>query len=384
MDFVETNERTMLRAAVGDIARRYGHGYYVEKAHRGEKATELWRDLAGAGFVGVNVPEEDGGGGAGIGELAIVCEELAAAGCPLLLLVVSSAIGGTMLARLGDEAQRKRWLPALAAGRFRMAFALTEPDAGTNTHRLAAVATREGPRYRLRGTKYYTSCADEADAVLVVARTGTDQESGAARLSLLVVDTDAEGLEMSPIPVQIVAPERQFTLFFDDVLVPADRLLGTEGEGLRQLFYGLNPERITGAATAIGIARYALDKAAAYARERRVWDVPIGAHQGLAHPLAAAKIQAELAALMTEKAAWLYDAGKEAAGASNMAKYAAAEAALVCLDQSIQTHGGNGLSDEYGLADLWGLARLLRTAPVSREMILNHVATHALGLPRSY
>src|SRR6185295_14890551 len=170
-------------------------------------------------------------------------------------------------------------------------------------------------------------------------------------------------------------------LFFDDVHVSCDRLVGGEGDGLRQVFAGLNPERITGAAFGNGIARYALEKAAAYARVRKVWDVPIGAHQGLSHPLAKAKIDLELARLMTQKAAWLYDNGQEAGEAANIAKYAAAEATLFALDQAIQTHGGHGLSQEFGLAALWGGARLARIAPVSCEMILNFVAEHSLGLP---
>jgi alkylation response protein AidB-like acyl-CoA dehydrogenase len=166
--------------------------------------------------------------------------------------------------------------------------------------------------------------------------------------------------------------------------VPADALIGVEGEGLRALFSGLNPERILAAALETGIGLYALEKAASYAREREVWGVPIGAHQGIAHPLARCKIEVELARLMMQKAAWLHDRGLDAGEASNMAKYAAAEACLAALDQAIQTHGGNGLATDYGLATLWGVARLQRTAPVSREMIFNHIAQHSLGLPRSY
>jgi alkylation response protein AidB-like acyl-CoA dehydrogenase len=228
---------------------------------------------------------------------------------------------------------------------------------------------------------------DEADAVLVVARSGLDERTGRGNLSLFVVDADAPNFEARPMQVEIVIPERQFVLFFDGVEVGPDRLLGGEGEGLRILFHGLNPERILGAALLNGIGRYALDRAAAYATERAVWDVPIGAHQGIAHPLAARKVEVELARLMTSKAAWLYDRGGDAGDAgeaSNMAKYAAAEAALGALDQAIQTHGGNGMATEYGLATMWGLARLLRIAPVSRELILNFVAQHSLGLPRSY
>jgi alkylation response protein AidB-like acyl-CoA dehydrogenase len=236
----------------------------------------------------------------------------------------------------------------------------------------------------LRGQKYYISGVDDADAVLVVARTGPAGPNGRAPLSLFVVDTDAPGLVREPLPVSVTLPERQFTLHFDDVRVPADRLIGTEGDGFTQVFHGLNPERITGAALCVGIGRYVLGKAAVYASTRVVWDQPIGAHQGVAHPLAAARIQVELAALMTHKAAWQHDQGQPAGEASNMAKYAAAEAALAAADAAIQSHGGNGLATEYGLLPYWGLARLLRIAPVNREMILNYVAQHTLGLPRSY
>ena len=184
--------------------------------------------------------------------------------------------------------------------------------------------------------------------------------------------------------MEIRAPEKQFTLFFDDVAVGADSLLGDEGEGFRQVFAGLNPERLMSAALASGIGRYALEAAAGYARERSIWGVPIGSHQGLAHPLARAKIDLELARLMAQKAAWCYDSGIDAGEPANMAKYGAAEAGLQALDQAIQTYGGNGLATDTGLADLWGLARLMRTAPVSREMILNFVAQHSLDLPKSY
>jgi alkylation response protein AidB-like acyl-CoA dehydrogenase len=225
---------------------------------------------------------------------------------------------------------------------------------------------------------------DEADAILVVARTGTDQASGRARLSLFLVPTSAPGLTRQPLPVAAPLPERQFTLFFDQVRVGAGQLVGQEGDGFTQVFHGLNPERITGAALCVGIGRYALGKAAAYASTRAVWGPPIGTHQGVAHPLAKAKIEVELAALMTARAAWQHDQGVPAGEASNMAKYAAAEAALAAVDAAIQTHGGNGMSAEYGLIPLWGIARLLRIAPVNREMILNYVAQHSLGLPRSY
>jgi alkylation response protein AidB-like acyl-CoA dehydrogenase len=384
MDFAIPDEHRVLRAAVADVAAGFGNDYYTRKAEAREFTGELWAALGKHGYLGVNIGEEYGGGGAGLAELAIVCEETAAQGCPLLLLLVSSGISGEVIGAYGAPEQRRRWLPRLASGEGKIVFAITEPDAGSNTHRLSTTAVRNGDDYLLRGQKYYISGVDEADAVLVVARTGTDPGSGGAALSLFVVDTGTPGLTARPLPVSVALPERQFTLFFDDVRVPADRLIGTEGEGFRQVFHGLNPERVTGAALLVGIGRFALDRAARYASQRVVWDAPIAAHQGISHVLAKAKIEVETAALMTAKAAWLHDQGEPAGEASNMAKYCAAEAALAAIDAAIQCHGGNGVSTEYGLIPLWGLARLLRIAPVSREMILNYVAQHSLGLPRSY
>lgn len=380
----EPDEYQWLRESVRGIASKYGHRYYLEKARSGGSTSELWKELADSGFIGVSIPEEYGGGGAGISELAIVCEELAGAGCPSFLLIVSVGICAELLREFGSDDQKSQWLPRIARGEANLAFSITEPDAGLNTHNLATTATREGDVYRLTGQKCYASAVDDAEAVVVVARTGASRDNGRGRLSLFLVDVDTKGFEKQLIPVEITAPERQFALFFDDVEVPASALIGTEGEGLRQLFSGLNPERVMAAALEDGIGLYALAKATGYAREREVWGVPIGAHQGVSHPLAKAKIEVELARLMTQKAAWLHDHGLNAAEAANMAKYAAAEACLGALDQAIQTHGGNGLATEYGLATLWGAARLQRTAPVSREMIFNYIAQHALGLPRSY
>lgn len=384
MDFVEDYERGMLRDAVAAIVGRYGHRYFVEQARGGEKIHALWDLLAHGGYVGVNIPAEYGGGGRGMSELAVVCEECAAAGVPILMFLVSPGICGSIIAKFGTTEQKERWLPGLGSGARKMAFAITEPDAGSNSHRLATIASWDGKEYRINGTKYYISGVDDAEQMLVVTSTGLDERTGRGLLSLFVVDTDAPGLTRQPISVEVVAVEKQFTLFFDDVAVGPDRLLGAKRDGLVTLFAGLNPERILSAALLNGIGRYALSKAAKYAKERSVWGVPIGSHQGVAHPLAKAAIDVELARLMTDKAAWLYDAGHDAGESANMAKLAAADAALAALDQAIQTHGGNGMATDYELATLWGITRLLKVAPVSREMILNFVSQHTLGLPRSY
>jgi alkylation response protein AidB-like acyl-CoA dehydrogenase len=373
---VPSDEERLLRESVAGIAGSFGPRYIREKHDAGLPPSELWDALAEKGYLGVNIPEEYGGGGRGMTELAAVGEELAAAGCSLLLLVVSPAIAGSILARHGSEEQKDRWLRGIAAGTTKIAFAVTEPDAGTNTHNITTRAVSDGNGgYRIRGQKVFISGVEDAEALMVVTRV----EDG---VGLFIVDVDAPGLSRTEIPTAPKGADKQWQLFFEDVEVGEERRVAN---GLGALFDGLNPERIMAAALGVGAGRLALARAAQYARERTVWSVPIGAHQGLSHPLAACKIELELAALMLRKAAALYDAGFKGAGeASNMAKYAAAEAAIHCVDQAIQTHGGNGVAEEYGLSDMWWGVRTMRIAPVSREMILNYVAEHSLGLPRSY
>ena len=388
--FTEPEERSELRKQVAKLAAKYGREYFTEQARNGDKTTDLWLEIAKFGYLGINIPEQYGGGGGGIGDVAAVCEELAAQGCPLLLMVVSPAICGTVIARYGTEQQKQRWLPGICDGTGTMAFAITEPDAGTNTHNITTTARRDGDGWILKGQKIWISGVDEADHVLVVGRTEalseTGQRTGRLKPCLFVVPTDAPGFTFTAIPMEIVSPEKQFQVFIDDVRLPADALVGDEDGGLVQLFAGLNPERIMAASFSLGLARFALERATAYAKERTVFAGPIGGHQAIAHPLAQSHIEIELARLMTQKAAALYDAGDElAAGeAANMAKYAASEAACDVVDRAVQTHGGYGASQEYGMAGLLVATRVGRIAPVSREMILNFVAMHSLGLPKSY
>ncbi|GAA1696051.1 acyl-CoA dehydrogenase family protein [Fodinicola feengrottensis] len=385
MSFNETEEQKALRAAVAELGKRYGYDYYVRKARAGEYCDELWQEAGKQGFLGVNLPEEYGGGGAGMTELAIVLEELGAAGCPLLMMVVSPAICGTVINRFGTDEQKQRYLPGIADGSFTMAFGITEPDAGSNSHRLTTTARRDGTEWVLSGRKVFISGVDVADAVLIVGRT-EDAKSGKLKPVLFVVPTDAKGLERKQIDMELVSVDRQFMLFLDDVHLPADALIGTEDAGLMQLFAGLNPERVMASAFSSGIARHVLEKAVRYVNDRTVWKTPIGAHQGIAHPLAQIKIELELARLMMRKAAFLYDSGDDmgAGEAANMAKYAAAEVAVRAVDQAVQSMGGNGMTAEYGVASLIAASRVGRIAPVSREMILNFIAQFSLGLPKSY
>ncbi|MGW0995196.1 acyl-CoA dehydrogenase family protein [Streptomyces sp. NPDC002523] len=384
---IESEEHKALRSAVAALGKRYGREYLTRAVAEGKPPTELWSEAGKLGYLGVNLPEEYGGEGGGITELSIVLEELGAAGSPLLMLVVSPAICGTVISRFGTEDQKTRWLPGLADGSRLMAFGITEPDAGSNSHRITTTARRDPASgdWLLTGRKVFISGVDMADAVLVVGRT-EDARTGRLKPCLFIVPTDAEGFQKRPIEMELNAAEKQFELVLDDVRLPADALVGDEDAGLLQLFAGLNPERIMTAAFAIGMGRYALAKAIEYARDRSVWKTPIGAHQAIAHPLAQAHIDLELARLMMQKAAHLYDAGDDigAGEAANMAKYAAAEACVKAVDQAVHTLGGNGLTREFGLASLITAARVARIAPVSREMILNYVSHQTLGLPKSY
>ncbi|MEU3369453.1 acyl-CoA dehydrogenase family protein [Streptomyces sp. NPDC006711] len=373
---IESQENQDLRAAVAALGARHGRAF---------DRPALWAEAAKLGYLGVNLPAEHGGGGCGMAELSIVLEELGAAGCPLLMMVVSPAICGTVIARFGTEEQKRTWLPGLADATLTMAFGITEPDAGSNSHRITTTARRDGDDWVLNGRKVFVSGVDIADATLIVGRT-EDARTGRLKPCLFIVPRDTPGFERSMIDMELHAAEKQFELVLDEVRLPAASLVGDEDAGLLQLFAGLNPERIMTAAFAIGMGRYALARAVEYATTRQVWKQPIGGHQAIAHPLAQAHIELELARLMMQKAAALYDAGDDAGAgeAANMAKYAAAEACVKAVDQAVHTLGGNGLTREYGLAALITAARVARIAPVSREMILNYVSHQTLGLPKSY
>src|ERR1700744_912908 len=306
--FIENEDRTSLRKSVSAWASNYGSEYYLKKARAQEHTDELWSEAGQLGFLGVNLPEEYGGGGAGMYELSLVMEEMAAAGSALLLMVVSPAINGTIISKFGTDEQKKRWIPGIADGSLTMAFAITEPDAGSNSHKIVTTARRDGSDWILKGQKVFISGIDQAQAVLVVART-EEAKTGKVRPALFVGPTHAPGFTPPPTDMDLISPERQFQVFLDDVRLPSDALVGAEDAAIAQLFAGLNPERIMGAASRGGMGRFALEKAVDYVKTRQVWSTPIGAHQGLSHPLAECHIEVELAKLMMQKAATLYDSG---------------------------------------------------------------------------
>ena len=396
LDFSPPEEERLIRDSVRAMLQKYvPRRQEMRKAMNveGTFPEELWRDFAAVGLMGCLVPPEYGGTGAGLLPLTYGFEEIVSQGfSPGLLLV--TAMDSACLVKHATEEVKQRILPSVVDGSKVLCFAVTEPNAGTNTFRIETVARRNGDSYRINGQKVFITGVDQSDYMLLVARTTTVEElkeQGKPKvhgISLFLVDTKSKGISMQPIPIPASDGHKQFQLFFDDVEVPACNLVGEEDQGIFVMFNSLNPERILTGAICTGMAEQALKKAVEYSKERRIFgDKPIGAYQGIAHPMAEVKINLEAARLMTYKAAWAYDAGLDPAqvgSLANMAKFLAADLAIRAADVAIEVHGGNGFSDEYGLIQLWNGARILKTAPVSREMILNFVAEQDLGLPRSY
>ena len=380
----DTVEHRAMREAISGIVAKFGPDYYQQQVDDGGSCAELWKTLGANGYLGVHLPEKYGGGGLGLSELAVVVHEAAVAGCPMQSMLFSSGVTGTILDRSANDEQKARWLPGVASGDIRLSFAITEPDAGSNAHRISTTARREGDHYVLNGQKVFITGMESAQLVMVVARTALDEASGRGRLSVFMVDRDSPGLSWTPIRTVMNQPDKSHQVFFDNVEVPAENLIGVENKGLAVAFTGLNTERILTSSLCTGIGRYALGKAVSYANERRVWNAPIGAHQAVAHPLAAAHIHLQAAELVTDRACALYDSGAEVGELANMAKYLGASAGLETLDAAVAVHGGNGVTYEYQLAPYFWVVRMLNMGPVSKEMILNFVAEHSLGLPRSY
>jgi alkylation response protein AidB-like acyl-CoA dehydrogenase len=379
-----SDDERAIRDAVGGIVASFGPDYYQQQVDDGGNCEQLWNALGDKGYLGVHLPEKYGGGGLGLRELAMVVQESAVAGCPMQSMLFSPGVVGTILDRSANDEQKERWLPGVASGQTRLSFAITEPDAGSNAHRISTTATRNGDQYVINGQKVFITGMESADWLMVVARTGVDEASGRAHLSVFMVKADAPGVSWTPIRTVMNQPDKSHQVFFDNVEVHAENLVGLEGKGLRVAFTGLNTERILTSSLCTGIGRYALNKATTYVNERRVWGQPIGAHQAVAHPLAAAHIHLQAAQLVTDRACELYDTGADVGELANMAKYLGAGAGLEAVDAAVAVHGGNGVTFEYQLATYFWVVRMLNMGPVSKEMILNFVAEHSLGLPRSY
>ena len=354
---------------------------------------EVWDIFTQAGLFGALLPEEYGGTSLGLTSMALATEEMARLGFGNAVIMLT-AMDSLCILRNGSEAMKRRFLPQVVQGKVKFCFAVTEPDAGSNTFRIATTAKRVGDEYEITGQKTFITGVDMTDYMLLATRTTSlaeieaTHQSKAMGLSLFLVPCKSPGIELRPIPTRGIEGMNQYTVFFDKCRIPADLLLGEEGMGSFALFNSLNPERILASATACGITDYLIEKACAYARERKVFkDRPIGAYQAIQHPLAESRIQLDAARLLTYRAAWAFDKNLDHATIghyANMAKLTAADVALKACDQAIETHGGYGFSEEYGIIYLWDAVRLLKTAPITREMILNYVAEHVLQLPRSY
>lgn len=387
MDFDLTDEQRQILDYGNAVARKFDRRYWMDCADKREFPDALYQQIAADGFVGTMVPEEYGGAGLGMVEMHLFLEGLSNNGIPLLNLVVGATMSLGFIAKYGSEQQKHRYLPDACSSKTRFCFAITEPDAGTNTIRTATIAKKRGNRFALSGQKTFITDADGSDYALVVTRTTphTDVARKTDGFTLFVVDLKAKGVAKQYIPVSIPAPETQWQIFFDEVDLGPEDVIGEVDKGFGILFKSLNPERILVGSICCGLGRYALNRAVEYANERKVFNnAPIGSYQGLQHPLASARTDIEMASLMTLKAAWVFDQGREAGEFSNMAKLAAADAGTKAVDTALQCFGGNGFTKEYGIFDIYPMVRLLKTAPLNREMILNYIGERVMGLPRSY
>ncbi|WP_433323614.1 acyl-CoA dehydrogenase family protein [Spirillospora sp. CA-294931] len=393
MDFDLPEGALAVRDGVRAIAERYGPDYWDRCDTEKRWPEEVWRELVQGGWHSLAVPEEYGGGGQGLLELAVALEALAeggAGGAAAFMYLLTPAFGGLTIARHGTEEQKRDLLPALVSGELETCFAITEPDAGSNAIAITTHARRDGDHYVVSGQKIWISGIERADVLVLVARTTPAAEarprtSGFTVLLVDVKEAVAQGtLTHRPIPKLGTNTVASSMVFLDEVRVPAGRVLGEPGQGFAVMWDILNPERILAAASGVGFAELILRTACDYARERAPFGTPIGAHQAVAFPLAKVKAQTGLARLMTHKAAWLWDRGRPCGSEANIAKLTAADAAWQAADRAFQTHGGMAYSLEYPVARMFRDARVARNIPVAEELVLAHIAQHDLGLPKSY
>ncbi|KUI01817.1 acyl-CoA dehydrogenase family protein [Mycobacterium sp. IS-3022] len=367
----------------------FGDDYWLacDRDHRFPE--EFFAAMAKDGWVGIAVPEEYGGGGRGIAEAAILLREVAASGAALngCTALHMNVFGLQPVIKFGNHRLKETFLPRAASGELHVAFAVTEPDAGTDTSRISTKAVRDGDNWRISGQKIWTSKALESSVALLLARTSPAPDDEAGRfdgLSLFLVDLDRSHVDIRPIPKAGRNAVATCETFYDDLPVEGWRLVGEQGKGFKHLLSGLNPERVLIAAEAVGIGQAALRRAVDYAKVRRVFDRAIGSNQALSHPLADSYGRLEAAWEMTLIAAARYDAGLSCGAEANIAKYLAADAGYEAADRAVQTHGGLGYAQEYHVERYWRESRIMRLAPVSQEMTLNFIAQQVLGLPRSY
>ena len=385
MSFAITDEQKALRAAVSELCKQYTPQYWRDLDTRREYPDAFVTELTKAGYLAVLIPHEYGGAGLGIMEAALILEEINRSGGNAGACHAQMYIMGTVL-RHGSDAQKRQYLPKLATGELRLqAFGVTEPNAGSDTTKLQTTAVRRGDRYVVNGQKMFISRVLQSDLMLLLARTTpVDQlKRKTDGLSVFLIDIrDLKGLEVRPL--RMMMNHSTNALFFDNMEIPADSLIGQEGKGFSYILDGMNAERVLVASDSLGDGRWFIEKAVAYASQRVIFGKPIGANQGVQFPVARAHMAVEAADLMRTKAAKLFDAGLPCGPEANMAKFLAAEAAIEAGNACIDCHGGYGFAEEYDVERKFRESRLYRAAPINNNLIMAFVGEHVLGMPRSY
>jgi len=387
MDFALTEQQELIRKEVGALARSFPPEYWLEKDRKAEYPWEFVKAFAQAGWLGVIIPEAYGGSGLGVTEAALMLHDIAASGagtsgCSPIHFYCFPPMP---VIKHGAEAMKTRYLPRMATGEIVMSFGVTEPNAGTDTSRIQTRAEARGDRFVVNGRKVWNTNAQNATHILLLARTAPRDDARPFKgLTLFFTKFDRAKITVRVIEKLGRAAVDSNEIFIDGLEVPAENVVGEVGQGFYHLLDSLNPERIFTGIEAVGIGRAALARAVDYAKERVVFDRPIGQNQAVAHPLAMAWAKLETAELMCLKAAWLFDQGRPCGAESNAAKLLAAEAGFEACDAALQTHGGYGYAKEFHVERLWREVRLYKIAPVSQQMALNYVSEHVLGLPKSY
>src|SRR5213080_2538528 len=387
MDFALTEQQQMIRKEVATLARSFSLDYWLEKDRKHEYPWDFVKAFARAGWLGAIVPEEYGGSGLGVTEAAILLHEICAAGAgttgasPIHFYVFPPM----PVVKHGSAALKERYLPAIARGDCVMSFGVTEPNAGTDTSRIETRAERQGDRFVVNGRKVWNTNARQATHILLLARTSPrDSAKPFAGLTLFFTEFDRSKITVREIEKLGRAAVDSNEIFIDGLEVDQENVVGEPGRGFYHLLDSLNPERIFTGIEAVGIGRAALERAVQYAKDRVVFDRPIGQNQAVAHPLALAWAKLESAELVCLKAAWLFDHGRPCGAEANTAKLLAADAGFEACDVALQTHGGYGYAKEFYVERLWREIRLYKIAPVSQQMVLNYRSEHVLGLPKSY
>jgi acyl-CoA dehydrogenase len=388
MQFDDDEDHELIRQAVRQICTPFTDDYWMEHEERHEFPWEFYRAMSEGGWIGIAIPEEYGGAGRGVDEASIILEEVAASGAGMngASAIHLSIFGMHPVVMHGSNEMKEKYLPSVADGSMMVSFGVTEPDAGSDTTATSTKAVLDGDHYRVTGRKVWTSRAIESQRVLLLVRTSPIEESAKRTkgLSLLLVDLTSPGIDIRPIPKMGRNAVRSCEVYYDDVVVPKEDLVGEEGEGFRYLLSGLNAERVLIASEALGIGRASMRRAVEYANSRIVFGRSIGSNQGISFPLADAHARLAAAELLTRKAAWRLDRGLPVGADANIAKYLAAEAGFFAADRAVQTHGGFGYATEYHVERYFREARLLRIAPITQELVLAYIGQHALGLERSY